>query len=155
PRFSLQPESVHPQDIAAYDFAAQWHRPVNPCGYLHRITTREVSPEFGRDLDGQTDLARAQAPFHIGVIPQRCAFFKITRASEVDHIIAADFRLVVIQHGEGQVFDVQRYAVGHDEHQNHAAKSGERQAEWITSQLQYLDPEVTIEAAEFGNFPLF
>ena len=53
-------------------------------------------------------------------------------------VVAADGRLVAVQHGVFQVFHVQADAVAHDEHQEHGAQAGHRHADRVAGQLHQL-----------------
>ena len=63
-------------------------------------------------------------------------------------VVPADGRLVAVQHGVVQVFHVQGDAVTHDDHQDHAAQAGHRQADRVAAQFQRLAVAVAQHALE-------
>ena len=94
-----------------------------------------VTAEVRRDLHGQADVAIAQAPFQLGVVAQRRLLQEVARAGEVAVILLAGGGLVAVEHGEGQVLDIQADAVADDEQQQHRTQQGHAAADRVATQL--------------------
>jgi hypothetical protein len=147
-RLLHQPRLVHTLHIAADGFGAHRHGAVHPCADLDIGAARNIPPEAGRYLDGETKLAARHAPVEIVIIPDRLFFDEVARPGELKRIVAADGGVVAVQHGEGQILDVHADAEAHDEHQEHRADNGETCADRIAAKFQRLALRIGEHAPE-------
>src|SRR5690606_13345231 len=107
-----------------------------------------VATEVRRDLQRQADVAVAQAPLQLGVIAQRRLLQEVARAGEVALVLLAGGGLVAVEHGEGQVLDVQADAVTDDEQQQYRTEQGHAAADRVAAQFQRLAAGVAEQAAQ-------
>ena len=83
----------------------------------------------------------------IGIVKDGRLFDEIARTGDVLDIGPAFRRLVAVERGEAQPFDIERNAEAEHEHQQHRAEQGEGQADRVAAQFQRLAIGVAEQAA--------
>src|SRR5262249_254296 len=95
-----------------------------------------------RDLDGKFDLAGLQPPLQLAIRRDRGMLAEIARVGELIQVLAALRRAVMVQHGVGQVFDVEGDPVAEEEHKDHWQEHGERQSYRVAANFNSFAPGV-------------
>ena len=130
---------VAPDRLGAAAWSRRSRRRFAPAYRLRSSETLHVAAEAGGDLDDHADLSRPHAPVEFLVAGDRRPLGEVAaRAGDVDRVVAADGGLVAVQHGVVQVLHVQGDAVTHDDHQDHTAQAGHRQADRVAGQFEEL-----------------
>jgi len=127
---------MHAKYITFDGFGAVGHSAVDPGGDGHLLATRHIPAKTGRNFQRQADVTAAHTPVDVLLALQRGFFDKIAGTGEVQHIVLAQHRLVLIQHGKTEIFHVHRDAKANKYHQHQTAQQGQRGADRVPPQLQ-------------------
>jgi len=129
-----------PLHIAARRLGAERHRAIEPCRHLGLLIGQEILAEVRRDLERELQLSALQTLLEFGFARNLPMFGEIPGARKVFEQFPALGRLILVEGGVGEMFDIERDAVTDGQHQDQRAEERKGEPDRIAQDFQRLPP---------------